>query len=292
MALACNLTRAASLQFSTATSQVTHSWVGSTQTDTHHDYSHVGPSSLYSLGPDLYAYPPPAPFSSGGVTYAPQLAGIDLWYAKQVAYLATRLGQFSAGGKNLLAQSVICWGNELDMGAAHNHDSTPFVLVGGGGGRLKTNQLVQFPLKLDADPTTSKVVDRIAQRSPAHPGQGDGRRPGRLVRHRLVLHRPHRGDPYLAGRSCTSHVHVHVLRGRLTWTWTSYVDVSRARLRERPAVHVLVHVHSHVDVPRARRRCTGDVNGPAAVGWGRVYGSPAGACAPPGSVPQTSTWFL
>jgi Protein of unknown function (DUF1552) len=160
MALACDLTRLASLQFSTATSQVTHSWIDSTQTDTHHDYSHDGPSSLYSLGPDFYAYPPAAQFASGLSPYAPQLTGIDLWYATQVAYLATRLSQFSAGGKSLLAQSVICWGSELDMGAAHNHDDTPFVLIGGGGGRLKTNQVVRFPLKLDADPTTSGVVDR------------------------------------------------------------------------------------------------------------------------------------
>ena len=155
MALACDLTRVASLQFSTATSQVTHKWVDSTQTDTHHNYSHVGPSSLYSLGPDLYNEP-----ASTISQYAPQLTGIDLWYAKQIAYLATRLSQFSVGGKSLLAQSVLCWGNELDMGAAHNHDSTPFVLIGGGGGKLKTNQVVQFPLKLDADSTTSGIVDR------------------------------------------------------------------------------------------------------------------------------------
>ncbi len=155
MALACDLTRVASLQFSTATSQVTHSWIDSTQTDTHHNYSHVGPSSLYSLGPDLYNEP-----ASTISQYAPQLTGIDLWYAKQIAYLATRLSQFSVGGKSLLAQSVICWGNELDMGAAHNHDSTPFVLIGGGGGKLKTNQVVQFPLKLDADQSTSSIVDR------------------------------------------------------------------------------------------------------------------------------------
>jgi hypothetical protein len=156
MALACDLTRVASLQFSTATSQVTHTWIDSTQNDTHHNFSHKGPSSLYSLGTDLYNEP-----ASTISQYAPQLTGIDLWYAKQIAYLATRLGQFSAGGKSLLAQSVICWGNELDMGAAHNHDNTPFVLIGGGGGKLKTNQVVQFPLNLkDADPSTASIVDR------------------------------------------------------------------------------------------------------------------------------------
>jgi len=51
-------------------------------------------------------------------------------------------------GKSLLDQSVICWGSELDMGASHNHDNTPFVLIGGGGGNLKPNQLVGFPMNL------------------------------------------------------------------------------------------------------------------------------------------------
>jgi hypothetical protein len=161
MALACDLTRVASLQFSTATSQVTHGWIDSTQTDTHHNYSHRGPGSLYSLGMDLYTYPPVFQYGGGDNTpYAPQLTGIDLWYAQQVAYLANRLAQFSVGGKSLLSQSVICWGNELDMGAAHNHDDTPFVLIGSAGGKLKTNQLVQFPLKLDGNSATSSVVDR------------------------------------------------------------------------------------------------------------------------------------
>jgi hypothetical protein len=149
LALACDLTRVGSLQFSTATSQVTHSWIDSTQTDIHHNYSHDGPTSLYSLGPDLYntmTYNTPL---SSFPMYVNQLAAIDLWYSKQVAYFAQKLASLqTASGKNLLGQSVICWGNELDLGAAHNHDDTPFVLIGGAGGTLKTGQLVQFPLNL------------------------------------------------------------------------------------------------------------------------------------------------
>jgi hypothetical protein len=158
LALACDLSRVASLQFSTATSQVTHSWIGATQTDTHHNYSHMGPSSLYSLAPygssgDLYdtsGYSPPfSQFATSFGPYMVQLPAIDLWYATQVAYLAQKLASLqTASGKNLLSQSVICWGSELDMGAAHNHDDSPFILVGGGGGKLKTKQLVQFPLNL------------------------------------------------------------------------------------------------------------------------------------------------
>lgn len=166
-ALQCDMTRVASIQFSTATSQVTHSWLGSSQTDIHHNYSHDGPTSLYSLAPyespgfayDIYntseyqgvspsAFGPWFAVSDGGTG---QLAAIDYFYAQLVSYLANKLDgmQSVAGGTgSLLDQSVICWGSELDMGAAHTHDDTPFVLIGSCGGKLKTGNLVQFPLNL------------------------------------------------------------------------------------------------------------------------------------------------
>jgi len=91
-----------------------------------------------------------------------QQKAIDLWYAQQVAYLAKKLAMYSgAGSGTLLDQSVICWGNELDMGAAHNHDDTPFVLIGGANGQLKTGQMVTFSLDLtDSDPRVAISKDR------------------------------------------------------------------------------------------------------------------------------------
>ena len=124
-------------------------------------YSHTGPRPRSTrCGPDLYADPPAAAFSSSGVDVRPaarrdRCSGTP----SRSPTWPTRLGQFSAGGKSLLAQSVICWGNELDMGAAHNHDEHAVRARRRARGRLKTNQLVQFPLKLDADPTTRAVVD-------------------------------------------------------------------------------------------------------------------------------------
>jgi Protein of unknown function (DUF1552) len=170
LALACDLTRVASLQFSTATSQVTHSWLGSNQTDCHHNYSHNGPTYMGALAmcagydnqgmctgfSDIYA-------SSNLNLYqnAAQQEAIDLFYATQVAYLGQRLaGLTGVNGGSLLDQSVICWGNELDMGAAHNHDDTPFVLVGGANGQLKTGNLVTFPLDLSGTAATAAKTDR------------------------------------------------------------------------------------------------------------------------------------
>jgi hypothetical protein len=142
MTLACDLTRVASLQFSHALSPVTHTWLGASQNQTHHSFSHIGPPYLGALGSDLYNEPP-----SVMSQYPQQLIDIDAWYAKQVANVAYTLSQFkAASGKSLLDQTVICWGSEIDMGAAHNHDDTPFVLIGGAGGKLKTNTLVRFPL--------------------------------------------------------------------------------------------------------------------------------------------------
>jgi hypothetical protein len=157
MALACDLTRVASLQLSHALSPVTHTWIDNTsapQQQTHHIYSHQGPHSLWELGPDLYAEP-----ASETSQYPQQLIDIDAWYAAQVASFAYTLSQLkTTSGKNLLDQTVICWGSEIDMGAAHNHDDTPFVLIGGAGGQLKTNQLVRFPLNLPGNtpPTNNR----------------------------------------------------------------------------------------------------------------------------------------
>ncbi len=145
MTLACNLTNVASLQYSHALSPVTHTWLGSSQTQTHHQYSHVGPGWIGALGPDLYNEP-----SSVTSQYPQQLVDIETWYAQKVANLAYTLSQFkTASGANLLDQTLICWGSEIDMGNAHNHDNTPFVLIGGAGGRIKTNQLVRFPMNLN-----------------------------------------------------------------------------------------------------------------------------------------------
>jgi hypothetical protein len=171
MALACDLTRVASLQFSTATSQVTHTWIDGTQKDTHHNYSHQGPQSLYALAPcTMYnnmgqcASTPNIYSANNQGMYQPSYAqqtAIDNWYAKQVAYLAQKLKGLGGANGTMLDQTVICWGNELDMGAAHNHDDTPFILIGGANGQLKTGQMVTFPLDLtDGDPVVRGTKDR------------------------------------------------------------------------------------------------------------------------------------
>ncbi len=173
MTLACNLTQVASLQYSQALSPVTHTWLGPTQTSTHHVFSHDPPAYLGALfqepvspNADIYASQIPTVAS----LYPQPLADIEDWYAQQIAGLAYTFSQVGAGrnGKSLLDHSVICWGSEIDQGAVHNHDSIPFVLIGGGGGALKApqvnGQLVRFPLNLYGTNGYSQNTDGIGIR--------------------------------------------------------------------------------------------------------------------------------
>jgi hypothetical protein len=160
MSLACDLTRVASLQLSQALSPTVHYW-NDGDTTTHHVWSHEGPSYMGALmqcnmmgcGPDpLYS----SPVDQYVGLYPKQLAAIDAFYAAQVASFAYSLSQLTTRtGKNLLDQTIICWGSELDMGALHNHDDTPFLLIGGkNSGKVRTGQLVRFPLNVSGQYST------------------------------------------------------------------------------------------------------------------------------------------
>lgn len=119
LALACDLTRVASLQWSRSASPVVHHWSG--VTTEHHELSHHTDDD---------------PSARADITT------IHRWYAEQVARLLSKLESTPAGGgASLLDQSVIIWGNELGQGNTHSHRSVPFVVAGGGGGTLRSGLL-------------------------------------------------------------------------------------------------------------------------------------------------------
>ncbi|MEO1338872.1 MAG: DUF1552 domain-containing protein, partial [Myxococcota bacterium] len=110
--LECDLTRVATIQWSTGQSSVAHTWVGANAG--HHSISHRGNSDAD----------------------ARELAKrIDRWYAEQFAYLLGRLDAVEAGdGQTLLDYTTVVWVNEQrqGIGNVHRFDRMPFVLAGGG----------------------------------------------------------------------------------------------------------------------------------------------------------------
>jgi Protein of unknown function (DUF1552) len=113
LALKCDVTRVASLQWSFARSTVVHAWAGSTQG--HHDMSHAGASA--------------------------ELTGVNTWYAQQLLYLGQALAsEPDVDGQTLLDNTLIYWCSEVAWAYTHSFLNLRAVLLGGGGGALKTGQ--------------------------------------------------------------------------------------------------------------------------------------------------------
>ncbi|WP_224371030.1 DUF1552 domain-containing protein [Hyalangium versicolor] len=121
MALTCNLTKVATLQWSTSVSQVAHPWAG--VTDRHHDLSHFGDSET---------------------AVQEKLTLINTWYAQQFAYLLSKLNGIAEGDKTLLDNTAVLWGNELGIGNSHTRDDIPFVLAGSCGGYFRTGRYLKY----------------------------------------------------------------------------------------------------------------------------------------------------
>jgi len=132
-ALACDVTRVASIQFSGAQSgTVYNSFVDADWDNLADDYHH-GLSHL-SVGWDQ---PPDATQALAQQA----LSEINVWLASQIADLANTLnGYVEADGSTLLDNTAIVWVSEISEGPTHRFVDMPFVIVGDMGGALKSGQ--------------------------------------------------------------------------------------------------------------------------------------------------------
>jgi hypothetical protein len=122
-ALSCDLTRVASLQFSNGQNHIRFPWLSPQSLGDGHTLSHAGDSNTVAKEEWIQR---------------------DHWYAEQLAYLMGRLDEIPEGDGTLLDHTVILWVNELAVGNTHSHQNMPFVIAGGGSGRLNTGRYLQF----------------------------------------------------------------------------------------------------------------------------------------------------
>lgn len=113
LALACGLTRAFSVQYSTCGSGAVFWMVGAT--DGHHYLNHTEPS----------------PYTTG--------AAVAKFNLEQLAYFLQRLRDTEEGAGNLLEHSSILVCTEHAEGWTHSQDDMPMLICGKGGGRLRGN---------------------------------------------------------------------------------------------------------------------------------------------------------
>ena len=116
------MTRIASLQFTNSVGNARMTWLG--VKEGHHSLSH---------DPDL------------NKDSQEKLTKINVWYAEQLAYLASKLANTPEPGHSgsMLDHTTIIWGNELGKGNSHTLNNIPFLVLGGGLG-FKTGRALQF----------------------------------------------------------------------------------------------------------------------------------------------------
>jgi hypothetical protein len=122
-ALACGLTRVASIQWAHTVSPTVFRWLN--LTEGHHDLSHKDDSNVQGVADFVAA---------------------ERWYAEQFAYLLAALRAMPEPGASgtMLDHTVVLWAKELADGRRHDGKSVPFVLAGKAGGYLKTGRYLNF----------------------------------------------------------------------------------------------------------------------------------------------------
>jgi Protein of unknown function (DUF1552) len=123
MALACDLTRVASLQWSRSVSGVRFTWVPQALDEGHHGLSHYDDSDANAKA---------------------DLLEINKWYSQQFAYLLGQMDAIQEGDNTLLDNTVVVWVNELGIGNTHTRRDIPSILAGGCQGYFKTGQHIDF----------------------------------------------------------------------------------------------------------------------------------------------------
>lgn len=110
-AFACDQTRVASLQCSTAVNALRFSFLDPAVENEGHSLSHSGDTNASLQG---------------------EWERTLTWYSSLFAYLLSKLSEIPEGNGSLLDHTVILWGNELSRGNTHQLTDIPFILAGGG----------------------------------------------------------------------------------------------------------------------------------------------------------------
>ena len=121
LALACDQTRVASIQWSYSSGGGSFPWLGIDRG--HHDISHDSVSNAASQE---------------------QLTKINEWYAQKFFTLVSGMDKVQEEGGTMLDNSLVIWVNELAEGSAHTLKPQCYVVAGKAGGKLQTGRALHI----------------------------------------------------------------------------------------------------------------------------------------------------
>lgn len=145
LALACDYTRVATLQFDRGAGGPTFTWDGMQHEYNHHKLSHG------KVRDDCFG-----DSTENGCAdvpgYEDMLFDIDKWHARKLARLLDHLdGYVEEDGRTVLDNSVILYTNELSDGKGHSFMDLPYILAGSSAGYFKQSEYVLLGEGTDYD---------------------------------------------------------------------------------------------------------------------------------------------
>lgn len=121
VAFACDLTRVASLQYSTGFNRIRYPWVDSLGEG--HTLSHAGASNTAAWD---------------------ELTRRGAWHAEEIAYFLDLLAGIPEGEGTVLDSTLVLWATEISHGNTHSLDDIPYLLIGDAGGALETGRHLRY----------------------------------------------------------------------------------------------------------------------------------------------------
>jgi hypothetical protein len=137
-ALACDLTRVVTLQWSNAAANnVVFSWLGNAFTER---------ATLDKGGrPEFGELHNHHEITHHGEQLAHLKATAENWYHRQLVYLVEKLRSKREGDGTLLDNTIVLWANNMHDGAAHSHGPhLPWIIAGRGGGRIGAGRFLDL----------------------------------------------------------------------------------------------------------------------------------------------------
>lgn len=132
MALACDLTRVATFQWSASTNNKPYPFL------VYDEGAGAGPQPI--VGDEhVMGHQPDTDVHSWG-----KLGVIRRWYVDQFAYLLGRLDAIKEGEGTMLDNTVVLLGSEIARGNTHSHTDAPFLIAGSGGGYFETGRYLDY----------------------------------------------------------------------------------------------------------------------------------------------------
>lgn len=157
LALACDMTRVATLHFDRGSGGPTFRWDGMNHEYNHHKLSH-GKVRDDCFGESV------ANGCANVAGFTDMLHDIDRWHQRKLLRLLQKLDSYvEADGRTVLDNSAILYTNEMSDGKLHSFMDLPYIIAGSAGGRLRQN--LYFPLgpegQTDASAPHNKLLNTL-----------------------------------------------------------------------------------------------------------------------------------